>query len=71
MGSSPSKRDGCLGRRQGSRGQGEVKLPGSRLRFSREQLQRLNLHLTRLEQHSKHGELAVSYRENYCRSADT
>ncbi|XP_069700714.1 uncharacterized protein [Periplaneta americana] len=56
MGSSPSKREGgCLGRRQGSKGHGEVKLPGSRLRFSREQLQRLNLHLTRLEQHNNHG----------------
>jgi hypothetical protein len=58
MGSSPSKGGGGrLFRHQDARGQGaDVKLPGSRLRFSKEQVQRLNLLLTRLEQHANHGE---------------
>ncbi|KAJ9582794.1 hypothetical protein L9F63_022864, partial [Diploptera punctata] len=61
MGSRPSKTEagGCLGRR----GQTEIKLPGARLRFSREQVLRLNLHLTRLEQHNNHGEVGDVSRE--------
>jgi hypothetical protein len=58
MGSSPSKGGGgLLFRNQDARGQGDVKLPGSRLRFSKEQVQRLNLLLMRLQQHANHGEL--------------
>jgi hypothetical protein len=65
MGSSPSKREsGCFSLRQDSMGHGEVKLPGSRLRFSKEQLQRLNLHLTRLEQHSNQGESKFAFNMN-------
>ena len=61
MGSSPSKGGGGpLFRHQDARGQGDVKLPGSRLRFSKEQIQRLNLLLTRLEQHANNGEFTFS-----------
>jgi surfactin synthase thioesterase subunit len=60
MGSSPSKGGGGrLFRHQDARGQGDVKLPGSRLRFSKEQVQRLNQLLTRLEQHANHGEFTL------------
>ena len=62
MGNSPSKGGGgCFCRHQDSRGQSDVRLPGSRLRFSKEQLQRLNLLLTRLEQ-----QVDGEFREAFC-----